>query len=116
MQLWFVALPLITLADLGARFTGPIFIRRRRPVLGEDVRLRRWMAAGRLRRRHADRAPASPARHRRAGGMASTPLFSASNLWRALAHTDDTDTIVIWQSIFIVICAAAGDLFWQTPS
>ena len=36
---------------------------------------------------------------------------------KALARTDSANTIVIWQNIVIVICAAPVAVwFWQTPS
>ena len=46
MMLWFVALPLTTLAEITALgFTGPIFVTIGAALfLGEDVRLRRWIA------------------------------------------------------------------------
>ena len=46
MMLWFVALPLTTLAEITALgFTGPIFVTIGAALfLGEDVRLRRWLA------------------------------------------------------------------------
>jgi drug/metabolite transporter (DMT)-like permease len=122
MQLWFVALPLITLADLTALgFTGPIFITFGAALfLGEDVRLRRWMAVlvGFAGAMLIVRPGFTELGIGVLAALASTPLFSASNLMaKALAHTDDADTIVIWQSIFIVLCAAPlAILFWQTPS
>jgi hypothetical protein len=50
--------------------------------------------------------------------LASTPIFSASNLIsKALARTDSANTIVIWQNMVIVVCAAPLAIwFWQTPS
>ena len=50
--------------------------------------------------------------------LISTPIFSASNLIsKALARTDSSTTIVIWQNIVIVICALPFALwFWQTPA
>jgi drug/metabolite transporter (DMT)-like permease len=122
MQLWFVALPLITLADLTALgFTGPIFITFGAALfLGEDVRLRRWMAVfvGFAGAMLIVRPGFTELSIGVLAALASTPLFSASNLMaKALAHTDDADTIVIWQSIFIVLCAAPlAVAFWQTPS
>jgi len=46
MMLWFVALPLTTLAEITALgFTGPIFVTIGAALfLGEKVRLRRWIA------------------------------------------------------------------------
>jgi drug/metabolite transporter (DMT)-like permease len=122
MQLWFVALPLITLADLTALgFTGPIFITLGAALfLGEDVRLRRWMAVlvGFAGAMLIVRPGFTELSLGVLAALASTPLFSASNLMaKALAHTDDADTIVIWQSIFIVVCATPfAIVFWQTPS
>lgn len=122
MQLWFVALPLITLADITALgFTGPIFITLGAALfLGEDVRLRRWMAVlvGFAGAMLIVRPGFTELGIGVLAALASTPLFSASNLMaKALAHTDDADTIVIWQTIFIVVCAAPfALLFWQTPS
>ncbi len=122
MQLWFVALPLITLADLTALgFTGPIFITFGAALfLGEDVRLRRWMAVivGFLGAMLIVRPGFTELSIGVLAALAATPLFSASNLMaKALARTDHADTIVIWQSIFIVLCAAPFAIaFWQTPS
>ena len=122
MQLWFVALPLITLADLTALgFTGPIFITLGAALfLGEDVRLRRWMAVlvGFAGAMLIVRPGFTELGIGVLAALASTPLFSASNLMaKALARTDDADTIVIWQTIFIVAFAAPFALFfWQTPS
>src|SRR5262249_30857599 len=50
--------------------------------------------------------------------LVSTPIFSASNLIsKAPARTESANTIVIWQNIVIVLCAAPFALwFWQTPS
>ena len=122
MQLWFVALPLITLADLTALgFTGPIFVTIGAALfLGEDVRLRRWAAVGvgflgaMIIIRPGFEAIGIGA----ICALASTPLFSASNLMaKSLARTDRADTIVIYQSIFIVLCATPFAIWhWQTPS
>lgn len=122
MQLWFVALPLITLADITALgFTGPIFITLGAALfLGEDVRLRRWMAvlAGFAGAMLIVRPGFAEIGIGVMAALASTPLFSASNLMaKALARTDHADTIVIWQSVFIVLFAAPFAVaFWQTPS
>ncbi len=122
MQLWFVALPLITLADITALgFTGPIFITLGAALfLGEDVRLRRWIAVivGFIGAMLIVRPGFTEIGIGVLAALAATPLFSASNLMaKALARTDDADTIVIWQCIFIVICSAPfAAVFWQTPS
>jgi drug/metabolite transporter (DMT)-like permease len=122
MQLWFVALPLVTLADLTALgFAGPIFITIGAALfLGEDVRLRRWMAVlvGFAGAMLIVRPGFTELSIGVLAALASTPLFSASNLMaKSLAHTDNADTIVLWQSIFIVLCAAPFAIaFWQTPS
>lgn len=121
MMLWFVALPLTTLAEITALgFTGPIFVTIGAALfLGEDVRLRRWIAvlvgfAGAM----IIIRPGFSAIH--LGVICillSTPIFSASNLMsKALASTDSANTIVIWQNLVIVICAAPVAIwFWQTP-
>lgn len=121
MMLWFVALPLTTLAEITALgFTGPIFVTIGAALfLGEDVRLRRWIAvavgfAGAM-------IIIRPGFGEIGIGalcvLASTPIFSASNLMsKALARTDSANTIVIWQNMVIVVCAAPFAIaFWQTP-
>ncbi|MGD9878751.1 MAG: DMT family transporter [Reyranella sp.] len=121
MMLWFIGLPLITLAEITALgFTGPIFVTIGAALfLGEDVRLRRWIAvavgfAGAM-------IIIRPGFGEIGIGalcvLASTPIFSASNLMsKALARTDSANTIVIWQNAVIVVCAAPFALaFWQTP-
>ena len=122
MMLWFVALPLTPLADITALgFTGPIFVTIGAALfLAEDVRLRRWIAvlvgfAGAMiiiRPGFGDIGIGALCI------LASTPIFSASNLIsKALARTDSANTIVIWQNIVIVVCAAPFAIyFWQTPS
>ncbi|MGE4221643.1 MAG: DMT family transporter [Alphaproteobacteria bacterium] len=120
MLFWFIALPLIPLADLTALgFTGPIFVTFGAALfLGEDVRLRRWIAvfvgfAGAMlivRPGFAELSLGVLA------ALASTPLFSTSNVMsKMIARTDSADTIVIWQSIFIVLFSAPlAIIFWQT--
>jgi drug/metabolite transporter (DMT)-like permease len=122
MMLWFIALPITTLADITALgFTGPIFVTIGAALfLGEVVRLRRWIAvlvgfAGAM-------IIVRPGFGEIGIGaicvLISTPIFSASNLIsKALARTDSANTIVIWQNIVIVICAAPFAIwFWQTPA
>lgn len=119
MQLWFVALPLITLADLTALgFTGPIFVTIGAALfLGEDVRLRRWaaVAVGFIGAMIIIRPGFETITLGAICALASTPLFSASNLMaKSLSTTDRADTIVIYQSIFIVLCAAPFAIWhWQ---
>jgi drug/metabolite transporter (DMT)-like permease len=121
MFLWFVGLPLTTLASITALgFTGPIFVTIGAALfLGEDVRLRRWIAvavgfAGAM----IIIRPGVDIGLGAAVILASTPLFSASNLIsKALARTESAPTIVIWQHLTIVLFAAPVALwFWQTPS
>jgi drug/metabolite transporter (DMT)-like permease len=122
MMLWFVALPLTTLAEITALgFTGPIFVTIGAALfLGEDVRLRRWMAVvvGFIGAMIIIRPGFSALHLGVICILISTPIFSASNLIsKALARTDSANTIVIWQNIVIVICAAPFALwFWQDPS
>jgi drug/metabolite transporter (DMT)-like permease len=122
MFLWFAALPLTSLAEITALgFTGPIFVTIGAALfLGEDVRLRRWAAVmvgfgGAMiiiRPGFAEIGLGAIC------VLVSTPIFSASNLIsKALARTDGAETIVIWQHLVIVFCAAPVALwFWQSPT
>ena len=122
MFLWFAALPLTSLAEITALgFTGPIFVTIGAALfLGEDVRLRRWAAVmvgfgGAMiiiRPGFAEIGLGAICE------LLSTPIFSASNLIsKALARTDGAETIVIWQHLVIVVCAAPVALwFWQSPT
>lgn len=122
MFLWFAALPLTSLAEITALgFTGPIFVTIGAALfLGEDVRLRRWAAVmvgfgGAMiiiRPGFAEIGLGAIC------VLLSTPIFSASNLIsKALARTDGAETIVIWQHLVIVVCAAPVALwFWQSPT
>ena len=122
MFLWFAALPLTSLAEITALgFTGPIFVTLGAALfLGEDVRLRRWAAVmvgfgGAMiiiRPGFAEIGLGAIC------VLLSTPIFSASNLIsKALARTDGAETIVIWQHLVIVVCAAPVALwFWQSPT
>ncbi|MBN9535714.1 MAG: DMT family transporter [Reyranella sp.] len=121
MVLWFIALPLTTLAEITALgFTGPIFVTIGAALfLREDVRMRRWMAVfvGFIGAMIIIRPGFSALHLGVLCILISTPIFSASNLIsKALASTDSANTIVIWQNIVIVICAFPIALwFWQTP-
>lgn len=122
MFLWFIGLPLTTLASITALgFTGPIFVTIGAALfLGEDVRMRRWIAVA------VGFAGAMIIIRPGIGDLGlgaiviliSTPIFSASNLIsKALARTESAPTIVIWQHLTIVLFAAPVALwFWQTPS
>jgi drug/metabolite transporter (DMT)-like permease len=122
MMLWFVALPLTTLAEITALgFTGPIFVTVGAALfLGEDVRLRRWMAVavGFLGAMIIVRPGFTTIGLGVACILISTPIFSASNLIsKALARTESANTIVIWQNLVIVACAAPFAIwFWQDPN
>lgn len=122
MMLWFVALPLTTLAEITALgFTGPIFVTIGAALfLREDVRLRRWLAVivGFIGAMIIIRPGFSALHLGVICVLVSTPIFSASNLIsKALARTDSANTIVIWQNVVIVICAAPLAIwFWQTPA
>jgi len=121
MFLWFIGLPLTTLASITALgFTGPIFVTIGAALfLAEDVRLRRWIAVA------VGFAGAMIIIRPGIGDLGlgavviliSTPIFSASNLIsKALARTESAPTIVIWQHLTIVLFAAPVALwFWQTP-
>jgi drug/metabolite transporter (DMT)-like permease len=120
--LWFVALPLTTLAELTALgFTGPIFVTIGAALfLAEDVRLRRWIAVfvGFAGAMIIIRPGFTNIHIGVICILVSTPIFSASNLIsKALARTDSANTIVIWQNIVIVAFGAPFAIwFWQTPS
>lgn len=122
MFLWFMALPLISLAELTALgFTGPIFVTIGAALfLGEDVRLRRWAAV--LVGFGGAMIIIRPGFAEIGWGavcvLISTPIFSASNLIsKSLARTDSAETIVVWQHCVIVVCAApVAFLFWQPPT
>ena len=122
MMLWFVGLPLTTLASITALgFTGPIFITIGAALfLGEVVRLRRWAAVlvGFAGAMIIVRPGVGDLGIGALCVLASTPIFSASNLIsKALARTDSAHTIVIWQNLTIVLCSAPFALwFWQTPN
>ncbi|HYX00847.1 MAG TPA: DMT family transporter [Reyranella sp.] len=122
MMLWFVALPLTTLADITALgFTGPIFVTIGAALfLGEDVRLRRWIAVvvGFVGAMIIIRPGLSAIHLGVICILISTPIFSASNLIsKALARTESANTIVIWQNIVIVVCAFPFAVwFWLTPT
>jgi drug/metabolite transporter (DMT)-like permease len=121
MILWFVGLPLTTLASVTALgFTGPIFITIGAALfLGEDVRMRRWMAVlvGFFGAMIIIRPGFGDIGLGALCILASTPIFSVSNLMaKALARTDSANTIVIWQNIVIVLCTLPFALwFWQAP-
>ena len=122
MFLWFAGLPLTGLAEITALgFTGPIFVTIGAALfLGEDVRLRRWAAV--LVGFGGAMIIIRPGVAEIGLGaiyiLVSTPIFAASNLIsKALARTDGAETIVIWQHLVIVFCAAPVALwFWQTPT
>jgi len=121
MFLWFIGLPLTTLASITALgFTGPIFVTIGAALfLGEDVRLRRWIAVA------VGFAGAMIIIRPGIGDLGlgaiviliSTPIFSASNLIsKALARTESAPTIVVWQNLTISLAAFPVALwFWQTP-
>ncbi len=122
MFLWFVGLPLTTLASITALgFTGPIFVTIGAALfLAEKVRMRRWMAVA------VGFAGAMIIIRPGVGDLGigaiciliSTPIFSASNLIsKALARTETANKIVIWQHLTILIFACPVALyFWQTPA
>src|ERR1044071_6071772 len=122
MMLWVVGLPLTTPAAITALgFTGPIFVTIGAALfLGEDVRLRRWLAVivGFIGAMIIIRPGFSALHLGVICILVSTPIFSASNLLsKALARTDSATTIVIWQNITIVAFGLPLAVwFWQTPS
>ena len=121
MFLWFVGLPLTTLASITALgFTGPIFVTIGAALfLGERVRMRRWMAVlvGFAGAMIIIRPGVGDLGLGAICILISTPIFSASNLIsKALARTETANKIVIWQHLTILVFACPVALyFWQTP-
>ncbi len=119
---WFLALPLIPIAETTALgFTTPLFITIGAVLfLGEKVGIRRVSAViigfvGTLiiiRPGFADLSQGSLLM------LATAPLFAASNLMaKAIASTDRITAIVGWQSTVITLCMFIPALFfWQWPS
>ncbi len=121
MFLWFIGLPLTTLASMTALgFTGPIFVTIGAALfLGEDVRLRRWIAVavGFAGAMIIIRPGVGILSYGAIVILISTPIFSASNLIsKLLARTESAPTIVVWQNLTISLAAFPVALwFWQTP-
>lgn len=121
MFLWFIGLPLTTLASVTALgFTGPIFVTVGAAMfLGEHVRLRRWLAVlvGFAGAMIIIRPGVGDIGYGAVCILVSTPIFSASNIIsKALARTESAHKIVIWQHLTIVLSALPVALyFWQTP-
>jgi drug/metabolite transporter (DMT)-like permease len=122
MFLWFIGLPLTTLASMTALgFTGPIFVTIGAALfLGEDVRLRRWIAVavGFAGAMIIIRPGVGILSYGAIVILISTPIFSASNLIsKLLARTESAPTIVVWQNLTISLAAFPVALwFWQTPN
>jgi drug/metabolite transporter (DMT)-like permease len=121
MFLWFIGLPLTTLASVTALgFTGPIFVTIGAALfLGEKVRMRRWMAVlvGFAGAMIIIRPGVGDLGYGAICILISTPLFSISNIVsKALASTESAHKIVIWQHLSIVLFAFPVALwFWETP-
>ncbi len=121
MFLWFIGLPLTTLASVTALgFTGPIFVTIGAAMfLGENVRLRRWLAVlvGFAGAMIIIRPGVGDIGYGAICILISTPIFSASNIIsKALARTESANKIVIWQHLTIVLSALPVALyFWETP-
>jgi drug/metabolite transporter (DMT)-like permease len=122
MFLWFIGLPLTTLASVTALgFTGPIFVTIGAALfLGEKVRMRRWMAVmvGFAGAMIIIRPGVGDLGYGAVCILISTPLFSISNIVsKALASTESANKIVIWQHLSIVLFAFPVALyFWETPA
>jgi drug/metabolite transporter (DMT)-like permease len=122
MFLWFIGLPLTTLASVTALgFTGPIFVTIGAALfLGEKVRMRRWMAVliGFAGAMIIIRPGVGDIGYGAVCILISTPIFSASNIIsKMLARTETANKIVIWQHVTIVMFAFPVALFfWETPA
>ncbi len=121
LTLWFTALPHIPLADMTAiSFTGPIYVMLGAAwFLGERMRGDRWVAAaigfvGVL-------VVVGPKLSGEGGYynlimMASSPLFAASFLiTKALTRSEQSATIVLWQSLVIALLSAPLGLMQWAP-
>lgn len=126
MLIWFIGLPITPLAEVTALgFTVPIFVTIGAALfLAEEVRLRRWIAvligiAGAMIiiRPRLGEIGFDEVGFGALCVLVSTPFFAASNLIaKSLGRTDPATTIVIWQHVVIVTCAAPFAIwFWQVP-
>lgn len=123
--LWYLAIPLIALAEAAALgFSGPVFVTIGAALfLGETVRARRWLAVG-----VGFLGVLVVLWPKLSGGvsaglgsllmLAAVPLIAASNLAaKHLTRADGTMTIVFWQNVLASLLFLPLALwFWQTPS
>jgi drug/metabolite transporter (DMT)-like permease len=122
MMLWFVALPLTTLAEITALgFTGPIFVTLGAVLfLRETVHWRRWAAVGigffgMLVIVRPGLVAMNPGIVMM---MIAVPLIAGSNLIaKVVSGRDRPEVVVLWQSVVGAVCFAPFGLwFWQTPT
>lgn len=123
--LWYLAIPLITLADAAAiSFSGPIFVMLGAWLaLGERVTARRWIAVGvGFVGVLVVLLPKFQLGVSQSVGLllllGSVPLVAASNLTvKYLTRADSTLTILFWQNALASLLFLPMALWlWQTPT
>lgn len=123
--LWYLAIPLVSLADAAAiGFTGPIFTLLGAALfLGERVTARRWIAVligfgGVLAVLWPKLSLGLSASIGLLLLLASVPLVSVSNLTaKYLTRTDGTLTIIFWQNVLASVLFLPMALAnWVTPT
>ncbi len=119
---WFIALPLIPIAETTALgFTTPLFITVGAALfLGEKVGIRRILAVaiGFVGTLVIIRPGIATLSEGSLLMLATAPIFAVSNLMaKAIASHDPITAIVGWQSALITLFLLGPALyFWQTPS
>ena len=122
MMLWFVALPLTTLAEITALgFTGPIFVTLGAVIfLRETVHWRRWAGVGLgfVGMLVIVRPGVVPLNPGIVMMLAAVPLIAGSNLVaKVVSGRDKPAVVVLWQSLVGALCfTPLGLWFWQTPT
>ncbi len=124
-SLWFIALPLVQLAEMTAiGFTGPIFMTLGAMLFfGEKVRWRRWaaIAAGFVGVLIVV-LPKFQAGYSASYGtillLLASPVSAASYLFaKTLTRYDRPEIIVAWQCVLVALFAAPmAIVHWSTPS
>lgn len=121
--LWFLALPLVPLAEITAiSFTSPIFLTIGAMLFfGEKVRLRRWLAiffgfVGVLIVLYPRLDVASSASWGILLLVAAAPVSAASYLIaKKLMRFDSPQTIVFWQAVFVSLFTLPAALYFWLP-
>jgi drug/metabolite transporter (DMT)-like permease len=121
--LWFLALPLVPLAEVTAiSFTGPIFLTLGAVLFfGEKVRLRRWLAilfgfVGVLIVLYPKLNLGLSASWSSLLLVAAAPISASSYLIaKRLMRYDAPQTIVFWQSVLVAVYTLPAALYFWRP-